>query len=412
MDQPFLAKQHVLFALRHAKYLPTAYQTEDANRMTLAYFCLSALALLPSSAVSTADANLSALEVMLRPAQRQGFVDWVYDQQLPTGGFRGSDALIGSPSATSEAPPPASASTADPEPSTSAPGPPSSLDHPHIIQSYTALLILGLLGDDFTRLNRAGLLNLLGSSQNADGSFSHFPGCSEDPDPRSTYSAFAIASMLNDWSTVDVDKALSFLNSCRRYEGGFAQRPALEANAGPTYCAIASFSLASRLSSLSHPERLLRWLVARQVRPPPRRPASENSDYDDEEEGGETKEESERDMAGFQGRANKPTDACYSFWSTAALQLLLPTLPSLSSLTDLLDPTLDHVWLLSCQHPLYGGIAREPGAPPDVYHTYLSLAALSLGDAEGETLGLRRLDAAWNVEKGVAEGMKERLWSE
>jgi hypothetical protein len=29
---PFLAKQHVLFNLRHAKYLPTPYQAEDGNR--------------------------------------------------------------------------------------------------------------------------------------------------------------------------------------------------------------------------------------------------------------------------------------------------------------------------------------------------------------------------------------------
>lgn len=28
----FLAKQHALFALRHAKYLPTPYQAEDASR--------------------------------------------------------------------------------------------------------------------------------------------------------------------------------------------------------------------------------------------------------------------------------------------------------------------------------------------------------------------------------------------
>lgn len=61
--------------------------------MTLAYFCLAALALLPSSAVSTHDPALSALPVMLKPAQRHGFVDWVYEQQLPGGGFRGSDSL-------------------------------------------------------------------------------------------------------------------------------------------------------------------------------------------------------------------------------------------------------------------------------------------------------------------------------
>lgn len=28
----FFAKQHILFSLRHAKYLPTPYQAEDNNR--------------------------------------------------------------------------------------------------------------------------------------------------------------------------------------------------------------------------------------------------------------------------------------------------------------------------------------------------------------------------------------------
>lgn len=28
----FLVKQHILFSLRHAKYLPTPYQAEDNNR--------------------------------------------------------------------------------------------------------------------------------------------------------------------------------------------------------------------------------------------------------------------------------------------------------------------------------------------------------------------------------------------
>ncbi|GAA6042262.1 hypothetical protein JCM8097_000603 [Rhodosporidiobolus ruineniae] len=422
-----LAKQHILFASRHAKFLPTAYQQEDSNRMTLAYFCLASLALLPSSAVSSANPELSALEVMLKDSQREGFRNWVYEQQLPSGGFRGSESLGGGngqstakSGATEAAAGPASSPTAPS--SSSSTGTFTSLDTPHIIQSYTALLNLALLNDDFLRLNRRGLLDFLGACQNEDGSFSHFPGCSEDPDPRSTYSAFAIASMLNDWSTVNIDRALDFLNSCRRYEGGFAQRPGAEANAGPTYCAVASFSLASRLSSIPQPEKLLRWLVDRQVRPPPPAPSSEGSD-DEEEEEDEKGAEEEAEKAGFQGRANKPTDACYSFWSTAALELLLPALPSNPPLTlpDVLDPALDRAWLLGCQHPLYGGIAREPRAPPDVYHTYLSLAALSLGNhtlppsassassASEPPLSLARLDAGWNVPVPVAQRIRDRL---
>ncbi|GAA5999455.1 hypothetical protein JCM5350_001107, partial [Sporobolomyces pararoseus] len=32
MLESFQSKQHVLFSLRHAKYLPTPYEPEDANR--------------------------------------------------------------------------------------------------------------------------------------------------------------------------------------------------------------------------------------------------------------------------------------------------------------------------------------------------------------------------------------------
>lgn len=45
-------------------------------------------------------------------------------------------------------------------------------------------------------------------------SFAQFPGCPEAGDPRSTYSAFALASMLDDWSAIDVDLALKFLLTC------------------------------------------------------------------------------------------------------------------------------------------------------------------------------------------------------
>ena len=60
--------------------------------LTLAYFCLSALALLPSSAVSSAPGDLSALDVLLKPKQREQYLDWIYAQQELSGGFRGSDS--------------------------------------------------------------------------------------------------------------------------------------------------------------------------------------------------------------------------------------------------------------------------------------------------------------------------------
>ncbi|GAA5987814.1 hypothetical protein JCM5350_005373, partial [Sporobolomyces pararoseus] len=452
--ESFQSKQHVLFSLRHAKYLPTPYEPEDANRMTLGYFCLSSLALLPCPSTSSNNDSTSeqegnvksaaAIETMLRPVQRQGFIDWVYQQQIPrTGGFRGSDSM--------ELPSSFSSATA----STSR----TTLDPPNIIQSYTAILILALLDDPLEKLDRRALLRLVGECQNSDGSFSLFPGCQEPGDPRSSYSAFAICSMLNDWNTIDVELGLKFLNSCRRYEGGFAQRPNLEANAGPTYCAIACYHLSNRLSSLPSKPSLLRWLIHRQIPPSPpatptplrpRTPSSIPSSYDsDDASTGEEEEEEDDDdrglpdlfkeCAGFQGRTNKPLDACYSFWSLGALRLLLNDREEFDSLVD---SRSNSNWLLNCQHRLYGGIGREPGSLPDVYHTYLSLAALSIasgqpprssdkpirslststtameGEGEGEgsegknsglELGLRELDVAWNVEVGVANRMRERI---
>lgn len=82
-------------------------------------------------------------------------------------------------------------------------------------------------------------------------------------------------------------------------------------------------------------------------------------------------------MAGFQGRIGKDTDACYSFWMTAALRVcLLPSQSFVPTSIDsvalqllrpdlsLIQPELDQRWLLKCQHRMYGGIAREPGALP------------------------------------------------
>jgi len=45
-------------------------------------------------------------------------------------------------------------------------------------------------------------------------SFSTVPGSNES-DLRTLYCAFAISSMLNDWSAVDVPRALAFVATCR-----------------------------------------------------------------------------------------------------------------------------------------------------------------------------------------------------
>jgi len=112
-------------------------------RMTLAYFCLSSLALLPDPTTSSSDEGppRRAIETMLTPKQRNGFIDWIYQQQLPSGGFRGSDSLDG-----------------------------LELERANIIQSYTALLNLAILDDGLERLDRKGMIRFVGECQVEDGS--------------------------------------------------------------------------------------------------------------------------------------------------------------------------------------------------------------------------------------------------
>ena len=52
---------------------------------------------------------------------------------------------------------------------------------------------------------------------------------------------------------------------------------------GSTYCAIAALTLMGKLDLLPRKDDLVHWCVSRQI-------------------------------SGFQGRINKPSDSCYSFW--------------------------------------------------------------------------------------------------
>jgi len=104
----------------------------------------------------------------------------------------------------------------------------SEFDTPHMIVTYTALIALAILRDDFTRLDRGGLVTFLRSSQREDGSFTSDP-TGGDTDLRLTYCAFVICTLLNDWSGVNVEKALEFVRRCRTYEGGYGSAPGCEA---------------------------------------------------------------------------------------------------------------------------------------------------------------------------------------
>ena len=100
-----------------------------------------------------------------------------------------------------------------------------------MIVTYTASITLAILRDDFTRLDRQGLVMFLESARKRmDGSLlllSKFAGLIEceaslqvqwrvqDTDLRLTYCAFVISALLNDLSGVDVEKSLEIVRRFR-----------------------------------------------------------------------------------------------------------------------------------------------------------------------------------------------------
>ncbi|KIK69924.1 hypothetical protein GYMLUDRAFT_34327 [Collybiopsis luxurians FD-317 M1] len=247
--------------------------------------------------------------------------------------------------------------------------------------TYTALLTLAILRDDFSRLDKQGIPLLLKACQREDGSFSTVPGSGET-DLRTLYCAFVISHLLNDWSGINVERALAFIASCRSYEGGYGQSTYCEANGGTTYIAMAAIHLApvsrSPLSD-SEKRKTIEWAMHNQL-----------------------------ESGGFCGRTNKQADACYCYWIGGSLKIL--------GAGNLVDSRSLASFLASCQFK-FGGIAKAPGELPDPYHTYLSLAAISMFPPpidEGEASDfsswtLDPLDPLINARKETAEWARRHI---
>jgi geranylgeranyl transferase type-1 subunit beta len=104
-----------------------------------------------------------------------------------------------------------------------------------MIATYTALISLAILKDNFDRLDRPGLLRFLASCQRDDGrcvSSSYVDGhkgrvvfflrysfgtdpTGGDMDLRLTYCAFVIGNLLDDWTGINVERAIEFVQRCR-----------------------------------------------------------------------------------------------------------------------------------------------------------------------------------------------------
>ncbi|KAL1677207.1 terpenoid cyclases/protein prenyltransferase alpha-alpha toroid [Schizophyllum commune] len=339
---PLARSGHAAHANRCLTALPASQIELDSSKVALAYYCLGTLDL------------LGLLESKTNEREREGWRAWFWEQQA-----RGPHGTAFTPSHFMR---------------TSLEEEYTDESAPHIIMTYTALLSLAILRDDFTRLDRKGLSRFVGSCQLSDGSFGTTPARA-DADLRTTYCAFAICSMLRDWSAIDVDAAVAYIARCRSFEGGYGQAPYGEALGGTTYTAIAALHLLPDGAPLTPRERAqtIRWLLANQT-----------------------------SSGGFSGRLSKDPDACYCFWCGGALKIMgAGHLVSEEALTKFLD---------RCQFR-YGGISKAPGEHPDPYHTYLSLAAASMypSSTTDETWAFDPFDCLLNAREETAQWARKYI---
>ncbi|ORX68567.1 protein geranylgeranyltransferas-like protein type I beta subunit [Linderina pennispora] len=300
---------HIRYFKRCLEMLPAAMQSLDATRMMLVQLSLVGLA------------ALGAIDEALTSNDRHGIIEWIYAQQVPANadnsnakyrGFRGSSMF----------------------------GPHDQIEYMpancgNLAATYSALSALVLLGDSLERVDKKAIIGVMRELQQESGCFSPHPHTTER-DPRFIYCACAVSEILGDWSGVDKQAAVAYIQSCMCYDGGLTQVPFQESHGGHVYCCVASLALMGRLDAIPT-DRVLRWALYRQ-------------------------------NDGYNGRVNKDPDACYAFWVGAAVEML--------GGHELIDSDGTFGFLMTCQSK-FGGVGKTPGDYPDPLHSALGLVGYS-----------------------------------
>ncbi|RDW57438.1 protein geranylgeranyltransferase type I subunit CDC43 [Aspergillus mulundensis] len=377
--------------------------------MLLAFFTVSGLDL------------LGALQSKTTREERQGYIDWIYHCQVPSGGFRGftgTDFGAGKRALINEA-----------------------WDPANVPSTFFALVILLILGDDLSRVKRTECLKWLPKMQRPNGSFGEVlgPGDQVEGGGDLRFCCFAAGTRyilrgrrgtgLDDVEDINVGDLVAFIESCQAYDGGMAEGPYCEAHSGHTYCAVNTLTFLNRLSDGSERvplvspgshqfECLVRWLVYRQTH--------ELGDGEEEDDGGNADgqaddvqslsravdelflsksisalsnisplTEESLQWAGFNGRSNKYADTCYSFWNTATLDVRAPddlqrasanTQSQMLDRLTLVDPARNRRYLLQKTQHFVGGFGKSVGELPGKLRTHPSMSSWFLTVNRGWTV--------------------------
>ncbi|KAI8950512.1 terpenoid cyclases/Protein prenyltransferase [Xylaria longipes] len=395
LDPPLDGARHIRYWQRcFRSMLPHHYTSNDSIRLALGFFILSALDLLTPSSPTP----------LITAEDRTRLRDWILRLQHPHGGFCGSPHHVLPRAFTTRFDPNTKSHVArDPA-------------NANIAATGFALLSLGILAegdgsDAFSRVDRVRTLAWLKRLQREDGSFGEV--LTDDGrvaggrDMRYCYIAaiirWALGGAEGDRSLdFDVDALVGHIRRAQTFDGGMSESSLHESHSGYAYCAVAALALldSANPDPSAPPHRyihagipsipsLVHFLVGRQFAySDPRDGDDDGDDGDDNNAPTDLSSLSLSDavphLAGFNGRLNKLPDTCYTWWNSGALSLL--------GEDGLVSRGPARRFILEKTQHLIGGFAKHPGGPPDVYHAYMGLAALStMAGAEGEP-GLRKFD--------------------
>ncbi|KAG0010088.1 Geranylgeranyl transferase type-1 subunit beta [Entomortierella chlamydospora] len=186
--------------------------------------------------------------------------------------------------------------------------------------------------------------------------------------------------------------AIRFIQECQTYDHGFSQSPQQESHGGSTYCAVATLGLIGGEALWDQKT------MTRNVQDGEDEAAFElrksRAGFLDKE--GTRKWCLQRQTTGFQGRINKKTDTCYSFWIGASLAIM--------DSFDLVDFDCNRGFLLETQHKVFGGFGKWVDTYPDALHSYMGIASLSFMSEPG----ILPLDPLLNISKR----MQERIYTQ
>ncbi|CAR25075.1 protein geranylgeranyltransferase type I subunit CDC43 [Lachancea thermotolerans CBS 6340] len=198
------------------------------------------------------------------------------------------------------------------------------------------------------------------------------PSKTDPDDLRHTYMAIAILYLMGCRNAsefgryVCLEPLFSHFEQKACVSGGFGQYG--EPHAGYTSCALSILELISDRWDIfpnSFYDKTIEWLLQRQVSD--KCPEMSGNEYFDPEDDG-----------GFQGRENKFADSCYGFWCANSLSILKAP----HKVGDAYQNGLSEYLLNKTQNLLLGGFAKNDNEDPDLYHTCLTLAALSMMSGE------------------------------